>query len=514
MFFAQTLKNKLNSNLKGYLNQAKDCLFPYKFVKRNNTTLLSELKNKNPSFTHIELKQMSKNNYLRNFSKKNLQKKWDRKCKVNYAFNEIKLQHKLNKKALEAKKYVKNLVDKDVFQMKQQRWDVSTKLSDIKMNMKENLKRIKYEANICSNNKLIKKRLNKIYNDNSFVIHDDMNNGWNVSSKLEDKERELIDKELFLKSMNNTQKYWFKNNFPLKENKIENKTITGKSFLSKVNTKQIIDTSSKKKTKIFEENKNNESKCETYSSKKTNLKNNVSSKLISIKKKKVKLSDILSSKKENNFWKDVELIEKIKLIEDWNEPSIYDELNKTYEPNELKVEMLKKLMLNKEKIKLQQKAIQEEKNLENLILSIKGSQIKKSPLSISKYPMSFDPKTLNNNKTINEIHKNDENKIFIEACQKIIVEQNNQTKNKKRCLSSINIKQNKGKYLYIHPGIYRQFSYIININNENDDEKNDKKVVEEKYMAWSCCNNIDKNSIGCEKKLIKIDDSNIEHNIL
>ena len=50
-------------------------------------------------------------------------------------------------------------------------------------------------------------------------------------------------------------------------------------------------------------------------------------------------------------------------------------------------------------------------------------------------------------------------------------------------------------------------------NGEKAKEEN-KKVEEEKFMAWSCCNNIDKNSQGCEKMFVKFDSSNIEHNIL
>ena len=511
MFFAQTLAKKLNSTLKGQLNQTQDCLFPYKFVKKNNTTFLAELKSQKPSFTHIQLKQMTKNDYLRNFSTKNLQKKWDRKCKVSYAFTTIKLRHKMNKKTLEAKEYVKNLVDNDIFQMKQQRWDVSTKLSDTKLNMKEKLRKVKYEANHCINNKLTKNKINKIYNDNSLAIHNDMNNGWNVSSKLEEKEKGLLDKELFIKSMNNTQKYWFKKNYPLRDNKNKNQTINGNSFLTKTNIKQIINTNSNNKNKLFEENKNNATTREAYLSKRSNLINNNSSKEISIKKKN--LSDIIRYKKLKNYWKDEELIEKIKLIDEWSEPSVYEELNKTYRPNELKQEMLKKLMVNKEKINFQQKLIKQEKKYENLIKNIKESQSKKSPLNISKYPMSFDPKTLNKNKTINEIHLNDENQTFIEACQKLIFEQNNQNKNKKRSLSSKSIKSNTGKFIYIHPGIYREFKYNRNIY-ESVEGKENKKIEEEQYMAWSCCNNIDKNSQGCEKIFVKFDSSNIEHNIL
>ena len=48
---------------------------------------------------------------------------------------------------------------------------------------------------------------------------------------------------------------------------------------------------------------------------------------------------------------------------------------------------------------------------------------------------------------------------------------------------------------YIHPGIYRHFNYIIKLGKD--------KVKEEKFMAWSCCNNTDKKAIGCQRTLVR-----------
>lgn len=55
MFFAQTLRKKLESEYKESLYKNQDCLFPYKITKNNNTTLLSELKKNQPKYTHIQL---------------------------------------------------------------------------------------------------------------------------------------------------------------------------------------------------------------------------------------------------------------------------------------------------------------------------------------------------------------------------------------------------------------------------------------------------------------------------
>jgi hypothetical protein len=239
MFFAQTLEKKLYSNYQRYLNNKNQCLFPYKFSKNTKTTLLSELKTEKPEYTHIQLKEMTQKDYLKNFTKKNLLKKWNRKCKVNYEFISNKFSKKLRKEILEAKQYIKNLVDKDIFDTKKPRWNVSTQPNDVDENIKNKIKRVKYEANHCPNNKLIKNELNKIY-DEYTSKQDDVNHRWNISSKLEQKEKDLIDKDLFIKSMNNTQKYWFKNNFLLRETKRKNKLNKCNSAILIKRNKQTI----------------------------------------------------------------------------------------------------------------------------------------------------------------------------------------------------------------------------------------------------------------------------------
>ena len=271
----------------------------------------------------------------------------------------------------------------------------------------------------------------------------------------------------------------------------------------------LIDSSCDIKNQLFEEKKNNITPYESYVVNQKYLINNKS--YSSIKKTKRKLLEILNYKKTYNYWKDKELSEKISLIDNWSEPSIFDELNRTYSPIGLKMEMLKKLMYNKRRIKNEEIRIKNEKKHENFIKHIKGLKNKKSisVLNMSKYPMSFKEKSFIENKKESEneeLIKNEDNKAFIEACQKVIVEQNN--KNKKRIFSCKNLKSYAGKFMYIHPGVYRNFSYII---PKNDFEDDDKELKEEKYMAWSCCNNIDKNSKGCERIFIKYNEEKGEN---
>ena len=115
--------------------------------------------------------------------------------------------------------------------------------------------------------------------------------------------------------------------------------------------------------------------------------------------------------------------------------------------------------------------------------------------------MTFEQKSLLENKKESkneELMKNEDNKTFIEACQKVIIDQNN--KNKKRIFLCKNLKRDEGNFMYIHPGVYRNFNYNIPKNNFEDNNNEEKE--EEEYKAWSCCNNTDKNSKGCQKYIV------------
>ena len=473
MFFAKTLKEKLESTLKEYLDKNQDCLFPYKFSKNNNTTLLAELKNNNPEYTHDQLKEMSKKDYLSNFTKKNLHKKWERKCKVNYSFTTHKLSQKLPEKILESKEYIKNFVDKDIFELKPQKWNNSTK-SDNKMDMKTYIKSLKNEADFYPK-KIGKRKNNKIYNYQD-IIHNDLNSGWNVSSKLEQKEKDNLDKKLILDSMNNTQKFWMKKR--LNRDNVDNNYNS-----TLLNMKNLIMPMTHYKNKLIEERKNN-----------SNI--------------------IISKQKLKNHWKDKELSEKIKLIKDWDESFFNPELNNKYTPEDLKKEILKKIIYNKSKIETEQKKLKEEKYFNDKIKKGKLSKNKtaSSSLYYSKYPLIINQKNnFEKNNDINIIN-NEENKTFIQACQNVILEQKNKN-NIKRCLSckNINLRKNDKIIKYKHPGVYREFVYKIHYyeienegeNDDNNENKENQEInKEEKYMAWSCCNNTDKNSKGCQKYIV------------
>ena len=212
----------------------------------------------------------------------------------------------------------------------------------------------------------------------------------------------------------------------------------------------------------------------------------------------------------------------------------------TYNDEQKKMAIFKELVYNKDKILKEQERIKEEieyekyqqKRLEELQLKKNGNINNISPLHYSKYPISRQiyesnkkmkdnlksliiNKNNNNNDSDNPLYnqivqdssdnnndilsktnnENYDNKLFLEAYKRIIIQNEKKKKEKKRTMSCKITKRNFYEIKYIHPGIFRQFNYIMNLGNYNNKQ--------EKYMAWSCCNNKDRKSKGCQKTYVK-----------
>jgi len=95
--------------------------------------------------------------------------------------------------------------------------DGINQLSQILQKLKKRrflLKKTLFEVNNGFNNYLVTPLKNKFVEEgtdsrNIHILGDD----WNVSSKLEKNEKKLLNADLFIKSMNNTQKYWRSKNY-------------------------------------------------------------------------------------------------------------------------------------------------------------------------------------------------------------------------------------------------------------------------------------------------------------
>ena len=60
-------------------------------------------------------------------------------------------------------------------------------------------------------------------------------------------------------------------------------------------------------------------------------------------------------------------------------------------------------------------------------------------------------------------------------------------------------------YVYMHPGTYREFTFTekMDVGGENDSGESRRVFKKETKYYWSCCMNSDKNSKGCQKKIVK-----------
>ena len=105
----------------------------------------------------------------------------------------------------------------------------------------------------------------------------------------------------------------------------------------------------------------------------------------------------------------------------------------------------------------------------------------------------------NQNEYLNMISKSSNcGPYFLEAYNKVAEKE----------IKRLNYVENKNRlektFEYIHPGTYREFVFMENIynpdNNIQPQTVTQKKVTE---SLWSCCMNSDKNSRGCQKRSVK-----------
>ena len=105
----------------------------------------------------------------------------------------------------------------------------------------------------------------------------------------------------------------------------------------------------------------------------------------------------------------------------------------------------------------------------------------------------------NQNEYLNMISKSSNcGPYFLEAYNKVAEKE----------IKRLNYVENKNRlektFEYIHPGTYREFVFMENIQNPDNNIQpqtvTQKKVTE---SLWSCCMNSDKNSRGCQKRSVK-----------
>ena len=197
---------------------------------------------------------------------------------------------------------------------------------------------------------------------------------WNVSNKLEKTEKKMMDTELFMKSMNNTQKYWRTKNY-LRMNEMEmpisseRKQIEEPRYYKHYQSPRSLTVYNYEKMKkakndlwlerekVFKEEQIKNMGCAPEKikylvEKRMGPKYQERFDILTGKKKEIK------KEKKRNQWKDEDLMEKIELVNNWKNTNWFQP-NRTFNPDMKQRQILKPLVLSKEKIMKEQDKLKE-----------------------------------------------------------------------------------------------------------------------------------------------------------
>ena len=539
MFLAESLNQKLKSTLeKNELNRTNNCIFPYTKPPQNPKIL--EIQRNIPEITREQLQDLTNEEFLNKFTLRKLHKKWQRSFPYNYSLTTKKFSDDCaSKNAIESKKYIKDLLDPDIFEVKLPRWNKSTKPDKAD---KIPLKKTLFEVNNGFNNYLVTPLKGKTIEEgtdsrNIHIFGDD----WNISNKLEKKEKKILDEDLYIKSMNNTQKYWLTRNYE-RMNEMElpissqRKQIEEPRYYKAYQDPKSLTIYNYEKMKrakndlwLEKEKIIKEEIMKNMGSEPEKIKYLVEKRMMPKYKERFDIitgrkKEIINEAKKKAHWKDEELSEKIQLINNWKDTNWFRPNKTCYNSEVKKRELLKHLVPNKNKIIREQEILREEKindskrKMKHELMEQRHQELKTKTINtvqLSKYPIkkkeyettknnyysdseinkdyntnlySYTERKSTINSTFNKNDLTDDPNLFLDAYKTVLIRDENLRKNRTMYCNGAN---RWIEFKYNHPGIYREFNY--------ETGGGDFPKKQENFMAWSCCNNTDKNARGCQK---------------
>ena len=548
MFLENSLKEKLKSN---YLSNEPDISehikFEYKIPKKDPRVLLSfgdntlNLNNEYELTSGLKLRALDKKEWESLFTLKKLKNEYKRKTEINFDYNFKKFSDDIIlPNIIESKTYIKNLLNPDILELKQKKWDNST---DINNKKKPELKQTLFEVSHGLRDfKVIPLKEKKIIegcDSRNFLSID--GKIWDSSNQISEKQIKSLSASNLFNANENSIKYWkdnsknriYQNPFPITEERKKVEVIryfkpykipSQKSYDYYNIMKKVKELTLSDREKIEKEIKKNNPEIEKkypekfnalifkemskkYENKYNELIGNLSRE--DIKKKQ--------TKGKNFKWNDENLINKIIAVNSIKETDFFPKkkITKSFSQENIKKKILEPLVMKGKEIineeeKIKEKKQEDYKNKKKKeLLKIPKKKINNiiGKINDSKYPISKEEYDKLLNASESSSNENDENNIlntskiekkelFIEAYEKIAKNEiEKQEKKNKEEKEKIIIK-------YHHPGTYREFIYEENDNNQIDTlGESVKKEV--KSFLWSCCLNSDKESKGCQKTIIK-----------
>ncbi len=559
MFLASSLNDKLKKTMNEVdPEQVKTCLFPYQKPPTNGAVITIHKHDPSSKLDSEQLFNLSKEEWEKTFTIPKLHNKWKEKINVNFnpSFKKIS-DDVMPKNVREAKLYIKDSVDPDNLEIKKnKRWNSSVNPNE---KIRPELKKTIFEATHKLNNyrvvPLKEKKIEEGIDSRNFMFI----NGekWNNSTLLEDNEKLLLNTISGENAFENSKRYWRataydrinENIIPISNNRkhFEEPRFYKKYLTPLQNTNFKLQTMRKVKeiTSLDRERilkkviKENPASCEEKINLLTDrqMYNTYQDKFNELTGKSKSLTQKNFFKKD---WKDEELVDKIKTLNNWNNIKWFKPFkgeNDYNDKNFKRRELLKPLVtkgcaIAKEEDNIKTKLEEEYKKeikkkllqkRNKTILSIEPISTKNSLLE-SKYPLDKkeyeiqvkksieDKKNYKRNKSndnIKEIDESKENDFIIQDDNAIIpVTQPYSNKYFLQAYKTVTLEDLKDKkrkrkneqwveYEYSHFGTYREFEFSDKIYTDPDVGK--YKVKKEKIKAWSCCMNTDEFSKGCRK---------------
>ena len=548
MFLENSLKEKLKSN---YLSNEPDISehikFEYKIPKKDPRVLLSfgdntlNLNNEYELTSGLKLRALDKKEWESLFTLKKLKNEYKRKTEINFDYNFKKFSDDIIlPNIIESKKYIKNLLNPDILELKQKKWDNSTDINNKKKpELKQTLFEVKHGLRDFKVIPLKEKKIIEGCDSRNFLSID--GKIWDSSNQISEKQIKSLSASNLFNANENSIKYWkdnsknriYQNPFPITEERKKVEVIryfkpykipSQKSYDYYNIMKKVKELTLSDREKIEKEIKKNNPEIEKkypekfnalifkemskkYENKYNELIGNLSRE--DIKKKQ--------TKGKNFKWNDENLINKIIAVNSIKETDFFPKkkITKSFSQENIKKKILEPLVMKGKEIineeeKIKEKKQEDYKNKKKKeLLKIPKKKINNiiGKINDSKYPISKEEYDKLLNASESSSNENDENNIlntskiekkelFIEAYEKIAKNEIEKQEKKNR--------DDKEKIIikYHHPGTYREFIYEENDNNQIDTlGESVKKEV--KSFLWSCCLNSDKESKGCQKTIIK-----------
>ena len=209
MFLVSSLKDKLKRTmLEINTDKTQICAFPYEKPKKNGAVITVHKHDPDRDFDTHKLNNLSKTDWERTFTLPKLRRKWKEELTVNFDPTHKKLPDDIiSDQTKAAKQHIKDLIDPDILQIKDKKFNSSVNPQICNY---PDLKKTLFEVSNGLNNFQVVPLKHKKVEEGTDTRNTMYINGekWNNSTLFENWEKKYIHASSKEAAMNNTVNYW------------------------------------------------------------------------------------------------------------------------------------------------------------------------------------------------------------------------------------------------------------------------------------------------------------------